>query len=64
VTITSLGPVRINNWIVRGSTLNNESICLLFFDIGTRTSIIKFFTDEEMALLYLHYVVGTNTTEL
>lgn len=63
-TISSLGPVKIKNWILRGSVLNNDTICLIFFDTVTCTSIVKFFTDEEDALLYLRYVTNTNTSAL
>ena len=60
--ITSLGPVKINNWTLQGSVLNNDTICLLFFDNITKMSIVKFFDDEEDALLYLRYVTSTDTT--
>ena len=59
--LTSLGPVRINNWILKGSVLNNDTICLLFFDTVTDMSIVKFFGDEEAALLYLRYITNTTT---
>jgi hypothetical protein len=64
VTITTLGPVVLNNWVVQGSVLNNESICLLFFDLNTCASIVKFFFDEEDALAYLRYVTLTDTSAL
>ena len=64
MTLTTLGPVRIQNWILKGSILNDETICLLFFDLNTKSSIIKFFVDEDDALVYLRYVTTTNTDDI
>jgi hypothetical protein len=63
MTLASLGPVRIQNWILKGSILNDETICLLFFDLNTKSSIIKFFVNEDDALVYLRYVTTTNTDD-
>lgn len=64
MTITSLGPVKLGSWLVQGSILNNDSICLFFRDINTGSVIIKFFMDEEDALAYLRYVTMTDTSAL
>ena len=64
MTITSLGPVSVNGWLVKGSILNNDSICLVFLDANTGSSIVKFFYDEEDALAYLRYVTLTDTSSL
>ena len=64
MTLTTLGPVRIQNWILKGSILNDETICLLFFDLNTKSSIVKFFVDEDDALVYLRYVTTTNTDDI
>ena len=63
MTLSSLGPVRIQNWILKGSILNDETICLVFVDTNTKSTIVKFFTNEDDALVYLRYVTTTNTDD-
>lgn len=59
ITLSSMGPVKIKGWVIQGSVLNNETICLIFYNPASKSSIVKFFMDEEFALEYLRYVTET-----
>lgn len=39
--------------MVQGSVLNNDSICLIFFNVDFRTSIVRYFEDEVKAHMFL-----------
>lgn len=63
-SITSIGPVKINGWILSGSILNNDVMCMVFVDTRTCNTIIRYFNDEEDALAYTRYVTSTDTSPL
>lgn len=53
ITLSSMGPTKIRNWTVQGSVMNNETICLIFTDAVSKACVIRFFLDEDAALIFL-----------
>ena len=51
--LVSLKPIFMNGWVVQGSILNNDSICLVLFNVDFNTSIVRYFDCEVKAHLFL-----------
>lgn len=43
----------MNGWVIQGSVLDNETICLILFDVDTTLSIVRYFEDEVKAHQFL-----------
>lgn len=58
IKYSSLGPVLFNNeWVVKASTSEHGSICLVLLNVFTFKVIIKFFDDEDQAYVFLRQTV-------
>jgi len=55
--IVSITPVDMNGWVVQGSVFNNDSICLILQNVDFDVLVIRYFTDEVQAHLYLKDLV-------
>lgn len=53
----SIRPVQLNGWIVQGSILANDTICLVLYNVSNYTTIVRYFTSEIDAHLFLSDVV-------
>ena len=53
VRLVSIQPTVLNGWIVQGSVLNNDSICLILFNVDFQVSIVRYFEDEVKAHQFL-----------
>ena len=53
VRLVSINPTILNGWIVQGSVLNNDSICLILFNVDFQVSIVRYFEDEVKAHQFL-----------
>lgn len=53
VRLVSIQPTILNGWIVQGSVLNNDSICLILFNVDFGVSIVRYFEDEVKAHQFL-----------
>lgn len=51
--LVSIRPVVLNGWVVQGSILNNDSICLILLNVDFNTSIVRYFEDEVKAHAFL-----------
>ena len=56
-------PVKIGRWIIKASTTNLDSICLLFQDTETNELIIRYFTNEIEANLFVERLVYDSESE-
>jgi hypothetical protein len=56
-------PVKIGKWIIKASTTNLESICLLFHDTETHDFLIRYFTNEIEANLFVERLVYDSESE-
>lgn len=47
----------VNDWIIKGSTLNNNNLLII---ISKRTSqtIVRFFTNEDETCKYINYIIS------
>lgn len=52
--IVSISAVKIGKWSVSGSVLKNDSICIIATMESTFETIVKFFTDEELAMIFVN----------
>lgn len=55
IKLYSLEPVMFDDWAVKSSITDDEVICLVLFNTLTYESIVKYFSDEELAYIYLHH---------
>jgi hypothetical protein len=53
VRLVSIQPTILNGWMVQGSVLNNDSICLILFNVDFQVSIVRYFEDEVKAHQFL-----------
>lgn len=53
--LVTLTPVRINDWIVKGSVFE-EQILIFFYNVDTMSCIVRLFTDENLAHDFLRKV--------
>lgn len=53
----SIKPVQLNGWIVQGSILANDVMCLVLHHTITSNTIVRYFHDEVQAHLFLSDVV-------
>jgi len=54
VTVT---PVRINDWIVQASVMDNDSICMIVYHTNNLRCFIRFFDDEEKANVFVRSII-------
>jgi len=63
IRLLSMEPVKIGRWIIKASTTNLDSICLLFQDTETNELIIRYFTNEIEANLFVERLVYDSESE-
>jgi hypothetical protein len=56
--LVSVGNVLFNDWIIKGSVANNDTICLVFMNRFTLQCIVRYFTDETKAHKFLEQVIN------
>jgi hypothetical protein len=60
----SFEPVIRNGWAIKFSTHRDCNILLLFSSIHTGQTIIRYFTDEDDAVMYINYITNKSPVEL
>jgi hypothetical protein len=55
--LVSLDPVKIHDWVVQLSVLNNKTINLILFNVATTRCIVRYFDSEIDAHLFFTDVV-------
>lgn len=55
--LVSLKPVVVNGWVIQGSILGNDTICVVLYNTDFDEVIIRYFVDEIKAHTYLTEVV-------
>lgn len=53
----SIKPVMLNGWVVQGSIFDNDSICIVLYNVDYLQSIVRYFTDEVQAHLFVNDVI-------
>lgn len=51
--LVSLKPIYMNGWVVQSSILNNDTICIILYNVDFNTAIVRYFDDEVKAHVYL-----------
>lgn len=59
VRLLTMEPVKFGNWMVKGSSTNLDSICILMRHIETGETKVRFFTDEIAANYFIESVLQT-----
>lgn len=52
--LVSISSVKIGKWSVSGSVYKNDSICIVAILETTNEAIIRYFIDEELALIFVN----------
>lgn len=55
--LTTTRPVMINGWIVQGSILNNQTICLVIYHTESQHTFVRYFSDEMRAHMFVNEIV-------
>lgn len=55
--LVSIKPVVVNGWVIQGSILDNDTICLILYNIDFDQAFVRYFDDEVRAHLYLTEMV-------
>lgn len=63
VRLLSMDPVKLNKWIIKASTTNLGTICLLFHDTETSELLIRYFNNEIEANLFVERLVYDSESE-
>lgn len=48
-SFVSISPVSLNDWLIQGSVLNNDTICIIMHHEQLLKTLIRYFTDEVQA---------------
>ena len=48
-SFVSITPVSVDEWVVQGSVLNNDVICIIIYHANNFKTYIRYFTDEVKA---------------
>lgn len=59
VRLITMGPVVFGNWMVKGSSTNLDSICIVMRHVETGETKIRFFTDELLANDFIEMILQT-----
>jgi hypothetical protein len=60
----SFSPVIKNGWAIKFSTYRDNNILLIFSSIHTGQTIVRYFTDEDDAVMYINYIIGKSPVEM
>lgn len=60
----SFAPVIKNGWAIKFSTYRDNNILLVFSSIHTGQTIVRYFTDEDDAVMYINYVISKSPVEM
>ena len=52
-SLVSINPIIANGWLIQGSVFNNDSICLIFYNVDFDVTIVRYFEDEVKAHQYM-----------
>jgi hypothetical protein len=55
--LTTLLPVKIGDWTVQASILDNDTICVIAWARNNLRFFVRFFTDEEKASAFVKTIV-------
>ena len=57
IELVSLLPVRISSWLIQASVMNNDTICVMLYHKHGLRCLVRFFSDEEEANLFVSSIV-------
>jgi hypothetical protein len=60
----SFSPVIKNGWAIKFSTYRDNNILLVFSSIHTGQTIVRYFTDEDDAVMYINYIISKSPVEM
>ena len=60
----SFEPVIRNGWAIKFSTHRDSNILLVFSSIHTGQTIVRYFTDEDDAVVYINYITSKSPVEM
>ena len=52
--LISCDAVKLNDWFVKASIVNGETICIILYHDNSERTIIKYFDDEEKAYIFVN----------
>ena len=52
--LISCDTVKLNDWMVKASIVNGETICIVLYHYNSERTIIKYFDDEEKAYNFIN----------
>jgi len=58
----SWSPVNRNGWAIKFST-NDETILLIFFNLFTNQTVVRFFTDENEAVQFINFIISHDSAD-
>jgi len=58
----SWSPVNRNGWAIKFST-NDETILLIFFNLFTDQTVVRFFTDENEAVQFINFIISHDSAD-
>lgn len=59
----SFAPVIKNGWAIKFSTYRDSNILLVFSSIHTGQTIVRYFSDEDDAVMYINYIISKSPVE-
>jgi hypothetical protein len=60
----SFTPVAKNGWYIKFSTLDANNILLIFVSSYTMETIVRYFSNEEMAVEFINFVITSDPQDL
>jgi hypothetical protein len=60
----SFAPIIRNGWMIKFSTYRDNNILLIFTSMHTGQTIIRYFNDEEDAVMYINYITHQSPVEM
>lgn len=51
--LVSMDTVKVNDWMVKASIVNSDTICVILYHYDSERTIVKYFDDEEEAYRFI-----------
>lgn len=61
--LMSFQPVIRNGWLIKFSTHRDSNILLVFTSVYTKQTVIRYFTDEQDAVMFINYMMTKDPQE-
>jgi len=61
--LMSFQPVIRNGWLIKFSTHRDSNILLIFTSVYTKQTVIRYFTDEQDAVMFINYMMTKDPQE-